>query len=196
MKKVLFLSTLIAAVLLASSCQKEQELVTLGAVISQTGKTYIDDRYPCWNNGDHASCGKLLPPDMKATINSKLLRYTLNECFPAFTNSSTDKNYGNGSPDDGDVEGWLSRGFTWEKPVDKPESLEMAIKVDFPGIAYPVTTDITFRRRQQFRPAVGETVGVTIGKDVRTATIDGDGLLTLKGVVFPDAAPLKIVFNR
>ena len=52
MKKVLFLSTLIAAVLLASSCQKEQELVTLGAVISQPDKTYIDDRYPCWNNGD------------------------------------------------------------------------------------------------------------------------------------------------
>lgn len=52
MKKILFLSTLIAAVLLASSCQKEQELVTLGAVISQPGKTYIDDRYPCWNNGD------------------------------------------------------------------------------------------------------------------------------------------------
>ena len=52
MKKILFLSTLIAAVLLASSCQKEQKLVTLGAVISQPGKTYIDDRYPCWNNGD------------------------------------------------------------------------------------------------------------------------------------------------
>jgi len=52
MKKVLFLSTLIAAVLLASSCKKEQELVSLGAVISQPGKTYIDDRYPCWNNGD------------------------------------------------------------------------------------------------------------------------------------------------
>lgn len=52
MKKTLLLPALIAAVLLASSCQKEQELVTLGAVISQTGKTYIDDRYPCWNNGD------------------------------------------------------------------------------------------------------------------------------------------------
>ena len=52
MKKILFLSTLIAAILLASSCQKEQELVTIGAVISQPGKTYIDDRYPCWNNGD------------------------------------------------------------------------------------------------------------------------------------------------
>ena len=52
MKKILFISTLIATLLLASSCQKEQELVTLGAVISQPGKTYIDDRYPCWNNGD------------------------------------------------------------------------------------------------------------------------------------------------
>ncbi len=52
MKKILFISTLIATLLLASSCQKEQELVTLGAVINQPGKTYIDDRYPCWNNGD------------------------------------------------------------------------------------------------------------------------------------------------
>jgi surface protein len=52
MKKILFISTLIATLLLASSCNKDQELVTLGAVISQPGKTYIDDRYPCWNNGD------------------------------------------------------------------------------------------------------------------------------------------------
>lgn len=52
MKKILFLSTLLAAVLLATSCQKEQELVTLGAVINQPAKTYIDDRYPCWNEGD------------------------------------------------------------------------------------------------------------------------------------------------
>ena len=40
------------ATLLATGCQKEQELVTLGAVISQTGKTYINDRYPCWNEDD------------------------------------------------------------------------------------------------------------------------------------------------
>ncbi len=150
----------------------------------------------CWNNGDHASCGKLLPPDMKATINSKLLRYKLNECFPAFTNSSTDKNYGNGSPDDGDIEGWLSRGFTWETAIEKPDSLEMTIKVDFPDIAYPVTTDITFRRRQQFKPAVGETFAVQIGKEHRSATLDANGLLTIKGVVFPDASPLKILFYR
>ena len=52
MKKILFLSTLLAALLLSTSCQKEQELVTLGAVINQPAKTYINDRYPCWNEGD------------------------------------------------------------------------------------------------------------------------------------------------
>ena len=62
MKKILFLSTLIAAVLLTSSCQKEQELVTLGAVISQPGKTYIDDRYPCWNNGDQVYVNNAVYP--------------------------------------------------------------------------------------------------------------------------------------
>ena len=52
MKKILFLFTLLAAMLLATSCQKEQELVTLGAVIYQPAKTYINDRYPCWSEGD------------------------------------------------------------------------------------------------------------------------------------------------
>ncbi|MBR3411851.1 MAG: BspA family leucine-rich repeat surface protein [Bacteroidales bacterium] len=70
MKKVLFLSTLIAAVLLASSCQKEQELVTLGAVISQPGKTYIDDRYPCWNNGDQVYVNNAVYPISAASGSS------------------------------------------------------------------------------------------------------------------------------
>ena len=52
MKKILFLSTLLAALLLSTSCQKEQELVTLGAEIDQPAKTYIDNRYPCWSEGD------------------------------------------------------------------------------------------------------------------------------------------------
>ncbi len=70
MKKVLFLSTLIAAVLLASSCKKEQELVTLGAVISQPGKTYIDDRYPCWNNGDQVYVNNAVYPISAASGSS------------------------------------------------------------------------------------------------------------------------------
>ena len=52
MKKQYFLAVAVASLLLATGCQKEQELVTLGAEISQPAKTYIDNRYPCWNEGD------------------------------------------------------------------------------------------------------------------------------------------------
>ena len=40
------------ATLMASGCHKEQELVTLGAIINQPSKTYIDNRHLCWNEGD------------------------------------------------------------------------------------------------------------------------------------------------
>lgn len=52
MKKQYLLAVAAASLLLATGCQKEQELVTLGAEISQPAKTYIDNRYPCWNEGD------------------------------------------------------------------------------------------------------------------------------------------------
>jgi len=51
MKKYYILAAAIAT-LLATGCQKEQELVSLEAEISQPAKTYIDNRYPCWNEGD------------------------------------------------------------------------------------------------------------------------------------------------
>ncbi len=52
MKKQYLLAVAAASLLLATGCQKEQELVTLGAEISQPAKTYINDRYPCWNEDD------------------------------------------------------------------------------------------------------------------------------------------------
>ena len=53
MKKQYLLTAAIAT-LLAAGCQKEQdqELVTLGAVMDQPSKAYIDNRQPCWNEGD------------------------------------------------------------------------------------------------------------------------------------------------
>ena len=49
-----YLFTAAIATLLAAGCQKEQdqELVTLGAVMDQPSKAYIDNRQPCWNEGD------------------------------------------------------------------------------------------------------------------------------------------------
>ncbi len=149
-----------------------------------------------WNNGDHSTCGRMLPSDLKYTNDNALLRYRLNECYPAFTNSSTDKNYGNGDPADGDLEGWLSRGYNWTLKQDTPNHLEMELTVSFPDITYPVKTDITFRRRQQFKPAAGETVNVLIGGEKRSITLDTNGLLTITNVVFPDDKPLRIVFSR
>ena len=61
MKKHYLLAAAITT-LLATGCQKEQELVTLGAVISQPGKTYIDDRYPCWNEGDEVYVNSAVYP--------------------------------------------------------------------------------------------------------------------------------------
>ena len=53
MKKSYFLVAVVALVALMAGCKKDQELVTLGAVIESPGKTYINDsRYPCWHNGD------------------------------------------------------------------------------------------------------------------------------------------------
>ena len=51
MKKHYLLAAAVAT-LLATGCQKDQELVTLGAEIDQPAKTYIDNRYPCWSEGD------------------------------------------------------------------------------------------------------------------------------------------------
>ncbi|MBP5639713.1 MAG: prolyl oligopeptidase family serine peptidase, partial [Victivallales bacterium] len=150
----------------------------------------------CWNNGDHGSCGKMLPPDMKCIVDNSLLRYRLDMCFPAFTNSSTDRNYGNGDPADGDIDGWLSRGYSWTVIQDTPTCLELDISTSFQGISYPVTTDITFRRRQQFKPNRGETIVAKIGDETRQIALDDFGLLTLNQVKFLNGAPLKIVFKR
>ena len=150
----------------------------------------------CWNNGTHGTCGQMLQPDMRCTLDDRLLRYRLNLCFPAFSNSSTDKDFGNGDPEDGDIEGWLSRGFSWKNLQDTPNCLELEIATSFPGITYPVTTDITFRRRQAFKPVPGEAVTVQIGTETRNVTLDSNGILTLTKVVFPDEKPLRIAFKR
>ena len=53
MKKYSFLCFLLASLALVTSCKKEQEFVTLNAVIDNPAKVYIDNnRYPCWTEHD------------------------------------------------------------------------------------------------------------------------------------------------
>ena len=63
MKKHYLLAAAIAS-LLYTGCQKDQnqELVTLGAVMDQPSKAYIDNRQPCWNEGDEVYVNTAIYP--------------------------------------------------------------------------------------------------------------------------------------
>lgn len=146
-----------------------------------------------WNNGGHGMDREV--PAITTTDN--LLRYRLDQAFPAFSNSSDNRNYGNGDPDDGDLEGWQNRGMNWTgEIVDTPERFEMSLVAAHKDIKYPVISDVTFRRRQKFVFAPGTVVKVDVNGIQRDVTIDKDGLLTVTGVKFTDASPVKIVCSK
>ena len=63
----------------------------------------------------------------------------------------------------------------------------------FPAMKYPVTCDVTFRRRQQFRFAPGTKIKVTVNGQPREVVIDRNGLLTVEKVTFADANPVGVV---
>ena len=145
-----------------------------------------------WNNGAHTMT-KEVPPII--TI-PELLRYRLNQSFPAFSNSTDNKNYGNGDPEDGDLIGWINRGMKWDNIVDTPDRFEMSLTASHPDMKYPVTCDVTFRRRQQFKFPAGTKISVEINGKKQETVIDQNGLLTVEKVIFPDAKPVKIVLKK
>jgi hypothetical protein len=137
-----------------------------------------------WNNGDHGMT-RDLPKDMVQNYSlAQLFRYRLNKSFPVFSNFSDNKNYGNGHLENGDLTGWINRGIAWKDVVDTNNIYSISIGVNHPEIKYPVTTDITIRRRQNFKPKANTIVKVKYNNKVTTATVDQDNLLTVKNVTF------------
>ena len=54
MKKSSIFCILVASLILMTGCKKDQDTVTLSAVINQPSKVFINsDRYPCWESGDN-----------------------------------------------------------------------------------------------------------------------------------------------
>ena len=102
----------------------------------------------------------------------ELLRYRLDLSYPAFSNSTDNGDYGNGDPDDGDLVGWINRGMKWDNVKDTPELFEMTLSAAHPEMKYPVTCDVTFRRRQQFKAAPGTRIAVEINGEKRETVID------------------------
>ncbi len=146
-----------------------------------------------WNNGPHG-----MSKDAPAGFitEAAMLRYKLNESYPAFSNSSDNRNYGNGDNKDGDLEGWINRGFDWKDIVDRKDRYEITLSVNYSGIKYPVTSDVTIRRRQNFKFAPGTQIKVSVNGKDSTVTIDKDGLLTVEKVTFADNKPVKVVFSK
>ncbi|MBR7131862.1 MAG: prolyl oligopeptidase family serine peptidase [Lentisphaeria bacterium] len=143
-----------------------------------------------WNDGNHGMTGQA-PFDCRDL--KQIFRYKLNESFPAFSNRSDNGNYGNGDPADGDISGWINRGCQWQNIVDTKTRYEISLAVTYPGIKYPVSCDITIRRRQNFLPAAGSTVAVSVNGKKQQIIIDKNNLLTIRNITFADGKPVKII---
>jgi len=121
-----------------------------------------------------------------------LFRFRLDASYPVFSNCSDNRNYGSGDIADGDLIGWINRGIKWKTLKDEPGCYRIALQISHPEIKYPVTADVTIRRRQKFLPKLGETVLVKINGKVSEVKIDNNGLLTIPKVQFASADNVEI----
>ena len=150
-----------------------------------------------WNNCNHAQASVRCPADVKAQWSlDRLKRYRLDKSFPAFSRCSGNRDFGDGDPSKGDIVGWINRGFDWKVVSDTPERYAVTLSVSYPGITYPVTADVTLRRRQQFKFPAGTRLAAVVGGEKREVVIDKNGLLTVEKVTFKDAQPLEVSINR
>jgi hypothetical protein len=150
-----------------------------------------------WDDGTHPTAGKDAPEDVKAWAQDFRKRLARNRSFPAFSNTSTNRNPGNGRPEDGDIIGWMNRGMDWKDTEDEPDHYSIIVLAGYPGIAYPVRTDVTLRRMQNFKIKALERVSVRIG-DGQPASIaaDANGRITIPGVTISSKAGVRISIRR
>ncbi len=149
-----------------------------------------------WDNGTHPTCGKDAPADVKAWA-ERFRRFRLDESYPAFTHTSTDRNPGSGAPDDGDIIGWMNRGMDWKEIDDTPDHYAITLLADYPGIAYPVQTEVTLRRVQRFKTKAAEKVSVVIGDGAPISiTADSNGRITIPRLSIPSAAGVRVTIRR
>jgi len=134
-----------------------------------------------WNNGQHGM-SRDAPADCRAW-SKQIERYRLDQSYLVFTNSSDNRNYGNGDRADGELEGWINRGLGWKDLMDTPREYAVTVTAVYDGITYPVTVDVTPRRIQRFRLRPGDVVLVRIGPaPAIELTVDRHGLLTIPAV--------------
>ncbi|MBM4045162.1 MAG: hypothetical protein FJ279_08610, partial [Planctomycetes bacterium] len=149
-----------------------------------------------WDNGEHATCGKDAPEDVSAWY-QRFRRFRLDESYPAFSNTSTNRNPGNGDPADGDIIGWMNRGMDWKDIEDTTNHYAITLLADYPGIEYPVKTDVTLRRVQKFKTKPGEKLSVRVG-DAEPANVQAgaDGRISVPNITIPSKDGVRIGIRR
>ncbi len=149
-----------------------------------------------WDNGTHPTSGKDAPEDVQAWL-QRFRRFRRDESYPAFSHTSTDRNPGNGAPDDGDIIGWMNRGLDWKEIEDTPEHYAITLLAEAPEGTYPVQTDMTLRRVQRFQTQPGEKLRVRVG-DAAAMPLSADarGRITVPKVVIPDKGGARLVIER
>ncbi len=149
-----------------------------------------------WDNGAHSTSGRNAPADVLAW-QQRFHRFRLDESYPAFSNTSSDRNPGTGAPDNGDIVGWIGRGMDWKDIEDTADHFAITVLADYPSLEYPVRTDMTLRRVQRFKTVPGEQLNVSIGNAVPVRiTADSNGRITIPGVVIPNRAGVRISLQR
>jgi hypothetical protein len=157
-----------------------------------------------WDEGQHGTCGKDMPADIKAWDNLRAFHklFALNQSYLALTNLSVDGNPGNGDAKDGDPVGFMGRGLTWEVPVDMAGKYEVLIKWTLEAEKLPVTVDVTPRRLQAFKLKPGDKITATnVGADGaevqrEALTVDEWGLVTFRGFQVTGAAGNRLALTR
>lgn len=145
-----------------------------------------------WDNGTHSTCGKEAPEDVKSWY-QRFRKLRRDESYPAFGGTSSNANPGDGRPEDGDLVGWMNRGMDWRDIEDQPERYSLTVTADYPGIVYPVRTDVTLRRIQRFRPGAGRTVSARVdGRLTEAIERDSQGMLRILGVEIPSQQGVRI----
>jgi hypothetical protein len=131
-----------------------------------------------WNNGVHDGITAGLE---KPLLEQYHKAFAKNMSYPAFTSFSLDSNYGNGSPDSGDLSGCVNCGWTWNVTEDATSSWSASFTNA--QATQHATTDVTPRNTQHFKCSPGAYVkwSTSTGQDGKVLA-DSYGLVTVTGV--------------
>lgn len=148
-----------------------------------------------WNDGKHDMLGTA-PKDVHEW-EGRLWRIRLDASYLAFSRCSDSRDPGQGDPADGDREGWFHRGLDWRDLTDTPEAYAVTITADYPGLVFPLTTDVTPRRVQRFTLRAGEEVLATVGgQPPRALRADAAGRITVPSIRIETPAGVRLRLAR